>query len=202
MLNMKVENPNAYQFFMQDEIYLLEKDKGIKSSPEVPDAIFTTLPETKPPVAETPVLAEPNTANAPAAPEPVLETPKASFNYLGNNNKNFLILVNYPTDEFIAPHHLTALENILKRKEMAISDVAIVNTNHTPGVTFEQLNTYFKSAKLLILGEQALPAGIGKVTLNHPFTLNNCTALYSYSFGEMMDINDHKKAFWEQMKKL
>jgi len=199
---MKVENPNAYQFFMQDEIYLLEKDKGIKSSPEVPDAIVTTQPETKSPVAETPVLAEPNTANAPAAPEPVLETPKPSFNYLGNNNKNFLILVSYTKDEFIAPHHLTALENILKRKEMTISDVAIVNTNKTPGLIFEQLNTYFKPARLLILGEHALPAGIGNVTLNHPFTLNNCAALYSYSFGEMMDINDHKKAFWEQMKKL
>jgi hypothetical protein len=27
MLNMKVDNPQAFRFIMQDEIYLLDKDK-------------------------------------------------------------------------------------------------------------------------------------------------------------------------------
>ena len=179
---MKVDNPNAFRFIMQDEVYLLEQDKGVKA------------------IAETPSVAE--AQPIPATPEPVVETPNIRFNYLGSNNKNFLILVNYATDEFIAPEHLTALENILKRKDLAIADVAILNTQKYPQVNIADLNTYFSPKKLLIMGDNALPQGVQKPALNQPYKLNTTDTLYSFSFGEMMESNDNKKAFWEQMKQL
>jgi hypothetical protein len=32
--------------------------------------------------------------------------------------------------------------------------------------------------------------------------LNGCNTLFTFSFDEMMNSNDNKKAFWEQMKQL
>jgi hypothetical protein len=94
------------------------------------------------------------------------------------------------------------LENILKRKELAIADVAIFNINTYPDTNINQLTEYFKPEKLLVLGASALPAGINRLMLNEPEQSGGYTALYSFSFDEMMSSNDNKKAFWEQMKKL
>ena len=182
MLNMKVDNPNAFRFIMQDEVYLLEQDKGVKA------------------IAETPSVAE--AQPIPATPEPVVETPNIRFNYLGSNNKNFLILVNYTTDEFIAAAHLTALENIIKRKELVLDDVVILNMANHPQANLDLISDYFKPAKLLIMGQSSVPAGIAQPKLNELFKLNGHDALYSFSFAEMMESNDNKKAFWDQMKKL
>jgi hypothetical protein len=88
MLNMKVDNPYAFRFIMEDEIYLLDKDKGVKTIPSTENI----------PVEE-----------APAITKPIVETPQITFNYLGDNNKRFLVLGNYATEEFIAAEHLTAL---------------------------------------------------------------------------------------------
>ena len=190
---MKVDNPNALRFIMQDEVYLLEQDKGLKPLVETP-AVAEAQPDsaTPEPIAEAPQT----------IPEPIVETPNVTFNYLGSNNKNFLILVNYTTDEFIAPAHLTALENILKRKELALDDVAILNLANHPIADLALINDYFKPVRLLIMGQSSLPAGIGQPKLNELFKLNGHDALYSFSFAEMMESNDNKKAFWEKMKKL
>ena len=189
---MKVDNPNAYRFIMEDEIYLLEQDKGVK---QLTDTLVT--------ISEAPSITSEQVAVKPQpVKQPVVETPAIAFNYLGNNNKNFLILVNYTTDEFIAPAHLTALENILKRKDIAIDDVAILNTRKYPQVAFADLNSYFNPKKLLIMGDSALPRGLSKPALNQLYKLNTTDALYSFSFGQMMESNDNKKAFWEQMKQL
>jgi hypothetical protein len=181
MLNMKVDNPYAFRFIMEDEIYLLDKDKGVKA------------------ISSTENI---SVNEAPATAKSIVETPQITFNYLGNNNKRFLVLVNYAAEEFIASEHLTALENILKRKELAIADVAIFNTNTYPNTNINQLTEYFKPEKLLVLGADALPAGINKLILNEPAQFGSYTALYSFSFDGMMSSNDNKKTFWEQMKKL
>jgi hypothetical protein len=175
---MKVENPVALRFILQDEIYLLNNDKALYSD---------KAPQ---PIEETP------------APPIVVETPPLNFNYMGGHKKNFLVIVHYPGLEFIEDKHLTALQNILKRLEFEMDDVAIFNLAGYSDATFDVLAGFFKPQKLLLLGQNALPAGIGVLTLNKAAQLNNCPTLYSFSFDEMMDSNDNKKAFWEQMKQL
>jgi DNA polymerase III psi subunit len=170
MLNMKIDNPQAFRFIMQDEIYLLDNDK-----------IVSALP---------------------AAEGPIVKTPDIAFNYLGKNNKNFLILVNYAGDDTIPAAHLTALENILKRMNLSIDDVAILNTHAYTPLSLEMLGAHFKYSKLLVMGNNALPVDIGALTLNQPKKESGYAVLYSFSFDEMMESNEHKKAFWEQMKTL
>src|ERR1700748_1513368 len=104
---MKVEYPNALRFILQDDIYFLEEDKFNYNQPG-------NYPE--------------------PAPEPIVETEKVNFNYLGFNKKNFLILVNYPGHEFMADEHVSALESVLNRINHTRDDVAILNTAKKPAV--------------------------------------------------------------------
>jgi hypothetical protein len=179
---VKIENPAALRFIMQDEIYLLNKDKMLYQADEAPLTIEA-----------------PQTIKAVTTIE---ETLPVSFNYLGGHKKNFLVIVHYSEPEFIDEKHLTALESILKRLEFSLEDVAILNRANYANASFEVLIGFFKPKKLLVLGKNSLPAGIEPLTLNSSRQLNNCNALYSFSFDEMMDSNENKKAFWEQMKQL
>src|ERR1700722_13021835 len=103
---MNVENPLAYSFILQDDIYLLDADKQSLKKKEQP------LPET--------VLVK-------ETPESTLvkETPEPIFKYLGSYKKQYLIIAHYPDSDFMAETHLTALESTLKRLGYALDDTAI-----------------------------------------------------------------------------
>jgi hypothetical protein len=134
-------------------------------------------------------------------PEPQIETPPPNFNYLGANKKNFLILVNYPSHEFIADEHLLALESILGRREHKREDVAILNLakNNT---AFDLISTHFTPKTLLILGQESLPEGLTLPQFNQREKQGDLHILYTFSFDAMMSNTDNKKVFWEQMKNL
>jgi len=171
---MKIENPAAYSFILQDDIYLLGKDKNAYTAAAPPATL----------------------------PEPVLQTPKANFNYLGRNKKRFLITVNYPGIEFMEVAHLAALESTLKRLNFAMDDVAIVNLASYAAVAFGELEDFFIPSLLLVLGKPALPGGLATLPFNKPTKHKQIDALFTFSFDEMMNSNDNKKAFWEQIKQL
>ncbi len=171
---MRIENPAAFSFIIHEEIYLLNQDKIAYRESAAPVPI----------------------------PETILETPKLNFNYLGRHKKKFLIIVHYPGIEFMADNHLTALESTLKRLGFSLDDVAIFNLAANPGASFEQLSHFFSPDVLLVLGQQALAPGIDGLSLNTRAKIDNCVALFTYSFNDMMDNTENKKAFWEQMKQL
>ena len=167
---MKVENPVAFSFIMQDDLYLLNAEKMAHSVPVIV--------------------------------EPLVETPVVKFNYLGGHKKNFLVIVHYPDKEHIEEKHLTALQSIFSRLGLELDDVAIFNRAHNDNATFEHITTFFNPKKLLLLGADSLPKGLDNALLNKPTQNGAYHMLYSFSFAEMMDNTENKKAFWEQMKLL
>lgn len=183
---MTVENPMAYSFIMQDDVYLLNADKLQYAQPQ----------ETVTPTA----VAEPEPVYAPAAsavaPEPV------SFKYLGGNKKGFLVITHYPEQDFMYDKHLAALESTLTRLGFTRDDIAIVNRVHYANTDFDILAGFFAPKKLLILGKHAVPGKMEALELNKLKQAGTLTALLTFSFDEMMDSVEHKKAFWEQMKQL
>jgi DNA polymerase III psi subunit len=197
---VKVENPAAFRFVLEDELYLLNADKLLYDKVAEPEPTAAVAPS---PVVEN-TKPETVAASPSLTPEPqsVIKTPVADFKYMGKNLKSFLVLTHYNATEFIKADHLTALENILKRKELGPDDVAIFNLANYSETKFSQLKTFFKPTKVLVLGGDALPQDIKVLKLNKPVTSNGITVLYSFSFEEMMDSVDYKKAFWEQVKTL
>jgi len=178
IVKVDIENPVALHFIMQDELFFLKEDKEQYANR----------------VAEQPVAA--------LVEEPVVvveDAKQLEFAYTGAKGE-LLILVHYPDLEFIDDGHLAALENILKRKGLAVGDVAILNMAKNTSANFASLSNYFNPPKVLILGERSLPEGVIALALNQPKQTANGTILFSYSFDEMMDSPENKKAFWEQMK--
>ena len=167
---MKIENPAAFSFILEDEIYLLDQDK-IK-----PDRSL--------------------------APAPVIETPATQFKYMGGYQKKLLVLTFYRDAEFMDANHLEALNKVLTRLNFGVDDIAILNiANYAESIFFDIMG-FFMPQKMLLLGEKSMPSGIEPLTVNAPKRLHNCHTLLSFSFDEMMDNQEYKKAFWEEMKKL
>jgi hypothetical protein len=176
---VKTENSAALHFILQDDIFLLNQDREAYSD----KVSFVVQP-------------------VPQAELLVVETKQVEFNYLGGNKKNFLITVYYPGIDFMADAHLTALQNTLKRLGFELEDVAILNlANHTEA-DHETISGFFSPKKMLLMGKSALLKNISTLKLNEQQTQGNCAMLFSFSFDEMMDSNEYKKAFWEQMKLL
>ncbi|TWR28255.1 hypothetical protein FPZ42_03305 [Mucilaginibacter achroorhodeus] len=205
---MRVEYPQAYRFILQEDLILLPQDRLAVSdiTPEDKEAQLPISPDV---VSlgeftdnQTPKVSEQQTTANPAAVQTIKQTENTGFKYLGSNQKQFLILVNYANEEYIAAGHLTALESILARKGLTLKDVAIQNLNSIAPVKLSDLVSHYNPTRLLIMGEDALPQGIGNLPLNKPVQGKKIHVLYSFSFDEMMSSNDNKKAFWEQMKSL
>jgi hypothetical protein len=169
---MNVENPLAYSFLLQDDIYLLAADKQLFQKKEEPIAEAIAMKQTPAPV----------------------------FKYLGGHKKQYLIITHYPDGDFIPAPHLAALESTLKRLGYEPDDTAIFNRANYLGAQFQEIIEYFKSQKILILGNDALPPAMDAVQLNKAEQVGNIRTLFTFSFKEMMDSQENKKAFWEAMK--
>ena len=185
---MNVENPIAFSFILQDDIYLLEADRSFYNTPVLSVAANT--------------VAEPEPVYATAAePETVVEKPEPlNFKFMGGNKKHYLILTNYPSVEFIDGGHLAALQSTLSRLNTGADDVAIVNRANYTDASLESLRTFFNPQKILFLGKNSLPPDAADLSLNTISPVDGTRALLTFSFDEMMNSVDHKKAFWEQMK--
>src|SRR3569833_4123992 len=112
---MNVENPKAFSFILQDDIYLLEAERSLYNSPELSVAASA--------VAEP----EPVYAAAAELETPVEKPEPLNFKFMGGNKKHYLILTNYPSGEFIDDGHLAALQSTLGRLDTGADDVPIFN---------------------------------------------------------------------------
>jgi hypothetical protein len=181
-------HPALLNYFLQDDIYLLPADRAAYAQPQ--------------PALSCQDHHEPSNAEPMVVDEPVLEkvTKDITFKYLGGNQKNFLVLTFYSDIEHIANDHLTALINTLSRIGHVQADIAILNLAKHNEVTWENITGYFTPLKLLILGSKAAPKGLPALEMNKLIKSDQLTALLTFSFEEMMNSNDNKKIFWNQVK--
>lgn len=174
---MNLDTPlNQLQHFLPEELFLLRADREAYRNPAPQPVEPVTLPVT------------------------IDETPAISFKYLGGNQKNFLVLTHYTSDEFIAEAHLNALISTVTRLNYSLQDLAIINLAQNPVATWQEFLQFFNPRKLLILGSKALPANLPTLNLNEADQADDCQALYTFAFDEMMGNKENTKAFWNQIK--
>jgi len=172
MSGLKATNPISLQFLLNEDIYLVDPIQAnqAENAPAVEKEAPTAMPET------------------------------VAFDYLGENNKYFLLLINDPGSKSMAPKELEALQSILTAKKMELKDVALVNMNNYPSATFQQLKAYFACNRVVLFGIAPQQLQIPSIASNQISEHAGTKLLATFGFSEMMSNVDKKKAFWNVMK--
>lgn len=186
MSTQTTSHPIALQLLMTEDLYLA--DSAELEAPARPaDPISVTAPSLgkEAVVAEVPPKAEPT-----------------FFEYLGENNKYTLVLVNELAHPIIGAKELETLTNILKGKKQEIKDVAIVNLHNYPTASFKALKEFFACNSIVFFGINPAQLGITEVQANQTTSHQSTKILATYSIAEMLSSPDKKREFWNQMKSL
>jgi len=125
-----------------------------------------------------------------------------SFEYLGDNNKYLLILVDQPGEIHINKENRDDLEKILKAMNMELRDAAIFNLADRIGTNFQELKDFFACAKVVLFGIDPARLSLPAIPGNQIVEYQGVKLLATYSFAEMADSREKKAAFWNEMKKL
>jgi hypothetical protein len=126
------------------------------------------------------------------------------YNYLGENNKYILILIDQPLKrEIIAAKDLLLLEKTLAALKLELRDVAIVNLQQCEELHFKSLKEFFSCNKVLGFGIELAKIGIEKeVAINTVFRIEDCPFLLASSLEELSNNQAQKVIWWSAMKSI
>ena len=126
------------------------------------------------------------------------------YNYLGENNKYILILIDQPLEsEMIASKDLLLLEKTLAALKLELRDVAIVNLQQCEELHFKSLKEFFSCNKVLGFGIELAKIGIEKeVAINTVFRIEDCPFLLASSLEELSNNQAQKVIWWSAMKSI
>ncbi|MBC7744855.1 MAG: hypothetical protein H7096_07100 [Flavobacterium sp.] len=125
---------------------------------------------------------------------------KPAFEYVGDNLKNVLILINDPIHTKINPVHQEMLLKVMWAIKLDIRDLAIVNMNHYYQVDFNTLKIFFNCNRLILFGLDPITIGLPNNVLNKVDQKDNVKILATHSFEEMRNSEGKKREFWQVLK--
>lgn len=168
----------------------LYKEVVVLETPTRTQPIVVPTPEV---AVETPAVTQPN---APAAP----------LVYLGNNQQNIAILVNYPSDKHIAEAPLELLSKMLAACQLNLGSVAIINTAHQK-VTYQKLQVQLQSTIVMMFGLDASSIALPmQFPLYKDQSFANVVYLQSNSLDEMLPNTNESKllksSLWASFKRI
>ncbi len=175
MEKLNTQNSGALRYLMTEDLYLLNDKSPIAKAMPVPDSVPTIdIPK---------------------------ETPSSSgYNYLGENNRYFLILIQDENSPGMDGGHQEMLLKIMKAKGMEMRDLAILNLAKYPDASFIRLKEFFSCNKLLMFGINPTRIGLPPFGSNKSLVHENVKVLASFGLDEMSKSVDKKKEFWAVMK--
>lgn len=122
---------------------------------------------------------------------------------LGSNKKKILIIVKSEEAFHLPDNQLTFLTGILTACNLSLADVAIVNTNNHPDVSYKELTTFFYSKVVLLFDIE--PSAF-RLPMSFPFYQIQAFAgnsfLYSPSLKELENDKIEKSKLWICLKRL
>ncbi|POY35862.1 hypothetical protein C3K47_14025 [Solitalea longa] len=96
------------------------------------------------PVAEETVTQVAEQQATVAAPET-----NAGFEYLGENNRYVLVLVNYPNSKYITDKDKEFFLKVIAALKMSLDDVAVLNYAHCKNADLTALKNFFSCSKVI-----------------------------------------------------
>jgi len=199
MSNLLTQNSNALRLLMTEDLYILPENEQLipakaEQAPEISSLKTNDVPDQL--VPEIPVQqAEEVLPQKSAEPEKIRE-----FNYLGENNKYFLILFNEPNQKEISSIQKETLLKIMSAKGLELRDLAVLNLHQYPGVHYNDLKEFFIFNKIVLFGIDPLQISLSSQSSNQVVKLENAKILCTYSIDEMIKDTTKKREFWNVMK--
>jgi hypothetical protein len=134
--------------------------------------------------------------DAPSVNEPQIE-------FLGENKKNILILVNYENIRYLPDEELAFLTNMLTACKLNIADVAIINLNKIADPSYKELFGKLGGNIILLFGADPsllnLPMSFPLFQVQ-PF--NNYTFLFTPSLSDISNDKILKSKLWVCLRRI
>jgi hypothetical protein len=147
-------------------------------------------------------------AVSPGADTPDIKTdaPSNNYRFLGNNQQQVTIIVNFPEETFLPDSHLQFLTKMLEACKLNLGDVAIVNHAKKPA-DIEILKEQLRPVSLLLFGIE--PVTI-KLPMNFPQFKEQSFAGCAYLYTPGLEILNQeteegkllKSKLWVCLRKL
>nr|WP_294899837.1 hypothetical protein [uncultured Pedobacter sp.] len=195
MNQLQTDNLIALSLLLDEEIYVfndLAKD-GVK--PIEASKATEVLPEAEKPTP-APAVTIPTIAQEKVAPPAKAE----GFDYLGENNKYVLIIVNNTDEKFLSKTDLAFLTKIMGAKKWALEDVAIVNMANYTNLNFDDLKAFFACNKIVTFGFNPSILNIVGAVANQKSMYKNVAVLGTWDLTKLQNDVAKKTVFWNQLK--
>lgn len=193
MSDLLVTDNNALKFFMTEDLYILPEKEEQKPLDKV-----ESVPATEPLIIQEARPAE----NPQSTSEAIKSGAKKeiNFSYIGENNKYFLILIEDKKNAEISTIHKETLLKIMSAKGLEMRDLAILNLDKHPDVSFSDLKTYFSCNRIALFGIDPKRISLPSMSSNKVENYMDVKILATFSIDEMINDVAKKKEFWVVMK--
>jgi len=126
-----------------------------------------------------------------------------TWKYLGSNEKNILIVVNYKNTTHLPDEELSFLTSILSACKLTLGDVAIVNMNNYSNHNYKDLTGHFNSRIALMFGVEPISFGL---PIDFPHfqvqSFSNHIFLYSPAMEERHHDQLFKSKLWVSLRRV
>lgn len=137
----------------------------------------------------------------PSKPVNLLDENK-TISFLGNNEKNILLIVKEIDTVFLSDADLSLLVSILKACTLTLADIALINFDKNKEATYNNLIQRFTPRCILLFGvspdELSFPLHFPNYQLQH---YNNQTYVSSASLKILGEDVSQKKELWSSLQK-
>ena len=191
--NFNTADPIALSLLFTDDLYVVDELESamVKNAEPLPVELVTVnLPEIKEAV-KIPVIKQIE-EDKPAE--------KPYYQYMGDNNKSFLVVINNPSLDYLAKTDLEFLLKILKARNLVLEDIAILNKAKYQNLSFENLKEFFGFNKMLTFGINPKEFGIADITANKKFSFKKTVILGTWDLNQLNTDVKKKTTFWSELK--
>lgn len=195
MNQLQTDNLIALSLLLDEEIYVFNDSPKNNVTPISGENRNEMLAEPAKPTA-APSIAVPK-VEPEIIPQP---TKNDGFDYLGENNKYILIVVNNADEKFLSKADLAFLVKIMGAKKWALEDVAIVNMAKYTDLNFEDLKAFFACSKIVTFGFNPAVLNIVGAVANQKSVYKNVAILGTWDLAKLQNDVAKKTVFWNQLK--
>ena len=199
MANLLTQNSNCLRLLMTEDLYILPENEQHISKHTEQSSEIKELKIDKVEILETPELPVQESSQA-STEQAMASVITREFRYLGDNNKYFLILIDEHEQSDIKSIHQETLLKIMSAKGMELRDLAILNINLYPGVSFTELKNFFSFNKIVMFGIDPQRLTLPPQSSNQIVKTEGARILCTYNIDEMIVDTHKKREFWSVMK--